>query len=188
MRGLSLLRFQRALLGLGMLGALLGLEAAPTPEAPPSEGVQVPVVFDGVRYEPEEFNRIWADFDRRGVDLCFVLFKGNLYAFSTLEGCNAFLQKIQPGGPPLTPPSPSDLRPLHMRVEGGGVWVGVEPIPESSPPDDGVEPQQICQQPNPSMRYELGAYPLRGRLAGRFSEYTDCGPSSGHRPLHWGLE
>lgn len=137
MRGLSLLRFRRLLLSLGILGALLGLGAAPTPEAPPSEGVQVPVVLDGVRYEPEEFNRMEADLRRRGIVLCFTVARdGTLHAFSSyLPGCHEFLEREWRLSGPLVYPPP--IYPLRIRtgegkVKGVGVWV--EPIigPSSS--------------------------------------------------------
>ncbi|HXF70434.1 MAG TPA: hypothetical protein VNK89_11570 [Thermoflexus sp.] len=138
MRGLSLLRFRRALLGLGMLGALLGLGAVSTPEAPPScnppEGVQVPVVLDGVRYEPEEFNRIEADLRRRGIVLCFTVARdGTLHAFSNyLQGCHEFLQKEWGLSGPLVYPPP--VYPFRIRTEerDGKVMVWVEPIVEPS--------------------------------------------------------
>ncbi|HXF70433.1 MAG TPA: hypothetical protein VNK89_11565 [Thermoflexus sp.] len=157
MRGLSLLRFPRALLGLGMLGALLGLGAAPTPEAPPScnppEGVQVPVVLDGVRYEPEEFNRIEADLRRRGIALCFTFARdGTFHAFSTKEACEEFLWKEwdQPRGLPFKPIDLSPpVHPFRIRMEEreGKVFVWVEPIvePSSSDGSDRITPPPYAQ-------------------------------------------
>ncbi len=122
---------RRALAGLGMVGALLLMGAAPTPQAPPSEGVQVPVVLDGVRYEPEEFNRIEADLRRRGIVLCFTVARdGTLHAFSNyLQGCDEFLQK-EWGLPPKPLVYPPPVHPLRVRVDGKNVWV--EPILEPS--------------------------------------------------------
>ncbi len=150
MRGLSLLRFRRLLLGLGMLGALLGLGAAPTPETPPAEGVQVPVVFDGVRYEPEEFNRIHADLHRRGIALCFTFARdGTFHAFSTKRACEEFLWKEwdQPRGLPFKPIDlPPPVYPLRIRMEEreGKVMVWVEPLvePSSSDGSGGIAPLQ----------------------------------------------
>ncbi len=97
---------RRALAGLGMVGALLLMGSAPTPQAPPSEGVQVPVVLDGVRYEPEEFNRIHRELQAKGVFLIFMIDPqtGDFLAFSGEESCNEFAAKrgLRPciGNPP----------------------------------------------------------------------------------------
>ncbi|MCS6964903.1 MAG: hypothetical protein NZM16_12780 [Thermoflexus sp.] len=141
--------------GLGLLGALLLLGAAPTPDTPEassSGGVQVPVVLDGVRYEPEVFNRLWADLNRRGIYLCFTFARdGTFVAFSTKEACDDFLQK-EWGLPPVIVPSLLSP-PLRVRVEGTQVWV--EPLEDAdaapSPPADGsggMAPQQLCPLPD----------------------------------------
>ncbi|MCS7252093.1 MAG: hypothetical protein NZ572_06660 [Thermoflexus sp.] len=121
-----------AFYGLGLLGALLGLGAAPAPEASSSEGVQVPVVLDGVRYDPEAFNRLWADLNRRGIYLCFTFARdGTFVAFSTKEACDDFLWK-EWGLPPVIVPSlPSP--PLRVRVEGTQVWVEPLENPDAAP-------------------------------------------------------
>ncbi len=86
---------RRTLAGLGMVGALLLMGAAPTPQASPSEGVQVPVVLDGVRYEPEEFNRIHRELQAKGVFLIFMIDPqtGDFLAFPREDICNEFASK-----------------------------------------------------------------------------------------------
>jgi len=126
---------------------LLGLGAAPTSESTPSGGVQVPVILDGVRYEPEEFNRIEADLRQRGIYLCYTFSRdGTLHAFSNyLQGCDEFFEKEWGLSRPLDYPPPV-VHPLHVRVEEreGKVMVWVEPLvePSSSDGSGGIAPLQ----------------------------------------------
>ncbi len=150
--------FQKAFTGLGMVGVLLLMGSAPTPQAPLSEGVQVPVVLDGVRYEPEEFNRIHADLRRRGVALCYTFSRdGTFHAFSAREACDEFFWKEwgQPRGLPFKSSNPpSTWVPFRVRIEGNWVWV--EPLgePDASPPPSSRDSEeiaslQLCPPPDP---------------------------------------
>jgi DNA-binding winged helix-turn-helix (wHTH) protein len=55
----------------------------------------VPVILDGVRYEPEEFNRIQRELHSKGVYMIFMgdPQTGDFLAFSTEESCNEFAAK-----------------------------------------------------------------------------------------------
>jgi hypothetical protein len=55
--------------------------------------VFVPVILDGIRYEPEEFNRINSVLFSNGVDLIYNInsVDGILYAFTTVEGYNEYI-------------------------------------------------------------------------------------------------
>ncbi|GEM_PF-1057853 len=163
MRGLRF-RWVPILFALALLG-LMG--AAPPPDGDPqgpapatpdtpgrpgvmaepltqTEGVQVPVILDGLRYEPEEFNRIQATLNRWGIHLCFTFSRnGALHAFSTKEACDRFLQE-EWGNPPIAYPPP--VRPLRVWIEGN--VVRVEPADEV-PPSGSLGPQQLCPPPDP---------------------------------------
>ena len=77
-------------------------------ESPPP--VLVPVILDGVRYEPEEFNRIERELHSKGVDLIYTLDpqNGDFLAFTTEEGYNEWATK-------------HGLRPAPERPTGGRV-------------------------------------------------------------------
>jgi len=109
---------------LGILGALLLLGAAPTPETSPDEDVQVPVVLDGVRYAPDALNRMRVELNRQGIYLCYTFSRdGALHAFSSgLQGCHEFPQK-EWGLPSRPLEYPPPVRPFQVRVEGPIVYV-----------------------------------------------------------------
>ncbi len=63
--------------------------------------VQVPVVLDGVLYQPDEFNKIHCELNAKGINLGSLInpADGVFYAFASREDLKEFMRQI--GYPPL---------------------------------------------------------------------------------------
>ena len=81
--------------------------------------MRIPVVLDGVRYEPEEFNLIHKKLHSEGVHMGFVVNPedGALYAFTKIEGFDEFAAKQ--GLSPYYRPS-GEERPGKIVKDGDG--------------------------------------------------------------------
>jgi hypothetical protein len=131
-RGFYFISIALAILGIALLGAGAPSHHAAIAEEidediseteyPPSFDVKVPVILDGVRYEPEGFNRIQRELYPKRAYLIATIDNqnGDFLAFTSVEKYNEYATKV--GLPPYSGP-PKNEQKLQYVTVGNRVYV-----------------------------------------------------------------